>query len=175
MLPLLATLCTGLFAGAAGYISLVEHWARLRAGTEVALAQFRPGFPRARAVQAALALIAAGSALGAWFGGSGGAWLLIALVMVSVVVFTLTIVAPVYDALVSPALTAASPEAPALLARWGRLHHARSLAGLLAFLLALASLSPRQIRAGSGRGAYRAARSRSARRAGSPLPATHAT
>ena len=76
MFAFLATLCAGLFAGAAGYISLVEHWARLQAGPSVALAQFRPGFPRARGIQASLAVIGGASALISWLAGGGVFWLL---------------------------------------------------------------------------------------------------
>jgi hypothetical protein len=38
----LATLCAGLFAGAAVYITLVEHPARLECGTELAVREFGP-------------------------------------------------------------------------------------------------------------------------------------
>jgi hypothetical protein len=139
MLPFLATVCAGLFTGAAGYISLVEHWARLQAGPAVALAQFRPGFPRARAIQATLAVAGGTFATLAWLGGGGASWLLVALLLFGVVGFTLARITPVYRRLLDPALAAESPEAPALLAEWGRLHHVRSVAGLVAFLVALAS------------------------------------
>jgi hypothetical protein len=139
MFAFLATLCAGLFAGAAGYISLVEHRARLQAGPAVALAQFRPGFSRARAIQASLALAGGTCALVTAWRDGGLAWFVVALLLLGVVVFTLVWIAPVYEALLDPALTAQSPEAPALLARWGRRHHVRSALGLLAFLLALGS------------------------------------
>jgi hypothetical protein len=136
----LAALCAGLFAGAAGYISLVEHWARLRAGASVALAQFRPGFPRARGIQASLAVIGGGSALIAWLLGGGATWLLVASLLFGIVSFTLVSIRPVYNALLSPSLTAESAAARELLQRWGTLHHIRSALGLLAFLMALRSL-----------------------------------
>ena len=47
VLELIALLCTGLFAGAAVYITLVEHPARLECGPAVALAEFRPSYRRA--------------------------------------------------------------------------------------------------------------------------------
>lgn len=134
-----ATLSAGLFAGAATYISVVEHWARLAAGPAVALAQFRPGFPRARALQGSLASLGGACAAFAWLGGSGGGWLVVALLLFGIVGFTLLVIAPVYGALVSPALAAESPDAARLLARWGRLHAVRTLAGLLAFTIAVAS------------------------------------
>lgn len=139
MLTTLAALCAGLFAGAAGYISLVEHWARSEAGPAVALAQFRPGFPRARAIQASLASAGGLFAAAAWLAGAGLAWLVVALLLFAIVGFTLVRVTPVYTRLLDPSLTADSPDAPALLAQWGRLHHVRSVLGLLAFVVALAA------------------------------------
>jgi len=139
MFASLAILCAGLFSGAAGYISLVEHWARLHAGPAVALAQFRPGFPRARALQSSLALVGALSAVATWITGGGTSWLVVALLLAGVVIFTLVWITPLYQALLDPALAADDPAATALLKRWGRLHHARSLAGLAALLVALAS------------------------------------
>jgi len=138
---LIATLVCGLFAGAAGYISLVEHWARLQAGPAVALAQFRPGFPRARGIQATLALLAVASSTLAFFSGAGGAWLVVTALMSGVVAFTLVTITPLYNRLLEPTLTAASPDTIPTLQRWGVLHHFRSAAGLLAFLVALALLT----------------------------------
>ena len=136
-----ATLVSGLFAGAAGYISIVEHWARLQAGPAVALSQFRPGFPRARGIQATLAMVGAGSGVAAFFSGGGSAWLVVAALMLGVVAFTLVAITPLYNRLLEPALTAESPETIPTLERWGRLHHFRSAAGLAAFLIALVELT----------------------------------
>ena len=140
MFEILATLCAGLFAGAAGYISVVEHWARIKAGPAVALAQFRPGFPRARGIQASLAV--AGGVCGsiAWFAGAGFPWLLVALLLFVIVGFTLIRITPVYTRLLDPSLTPESTGVSALLEQWGRLHHVRSILGLVAFIIALAAL-----------------------------------
>jgi Domain of unknown function (DUF1772) len=137
MFEFLATLATGLFAGAAGYISIVEHWARLEAGAAVALAQFRPGFPRARGIQATLAVLGGVSSLGAWFSGGGSTWLVVAGLMLGIVAFTLLTITPLYNRLLDPALTWESPDTLPTLQRWGVLHHLRSTAGLIAFLVAL--------------------------------------
>ena len=54
MWPLIiATVCAGLFAGAAIYIKAVEHPARLSCGSEIALREFAPSYHRATVMQAA--------------------------------------------------------------------------------------------------------------------------
>jgi hypothetical protein len=48
MVPLMvATIAAGLFAGAAIYVNVVEHSARVSCGMEVALREFRPSYERA--------------------------------------------------------------------------------------------------------------------------------
>ena len=56
LLGLLATLSAALFAGAALYINLVEHPARMQLETRIALAQWAPSYARATWIQAPLAL-----------------------------------------------------------------------------------------------------------------------
>jgi len=139
-LELVATLCAGYFAGAAFYVSLVEQPARLACPMPVALAEFRPGFPRARALQASLALLGTLCAILAWLRGAGKGWLVAATCLASVVGFTLARLAPVYARLLDPSLDAESPEARPLLVRWGRLHAVRTALGFSAFLACLSSL-----------------------------------
>ena len=57
MVPLMvATIAAGLFAGAAIYVNVVEHSARVSCGMEVALREFRPSYERATIMQASLAI-----------------------------------------------------------------------------------------------------------------------
>lgn len=134
VLKLIAMTCTALFAGAALYISLVEQPARLLASMEVALGEFRPGFPRARALQATLA-VAGGLAAGlGWWRGADPAWLVASLCLFSIVGITLVVITPVYTALLDPSLSPAAPEARVLLEQWGRLHALRTALGLVALL-----------------------------------------
>jgi len=140
LLELLATLCTGLFAGAAIYINVVEHPARLECGTAAALRQWRPSYRRATVMQASLAIGGLVAALAAWLQGRGTPVLVAGLFLGAVVPFTLVIIFPTNKQLLDPALDEASPRAAALLARWNRLHAVRSAAALLALVILLLHL-----------------------------------
>ena len=133
-LMLVAMMCTALFAGAALYISLVEQPARLLATMEVALGEFRPGFPRARALQAAFAVVGGLSGALVWWYGAGRGWLLASLCLLSIVVFTVVVITPVYTALLDPSLSPSAPEARLLLEKWGWLHAVRTMLGLVALI-----------------------------------------
>jgi anthrone oxygenase-like protein len=140
LLELIATLCTGLFAGAAIYITLVEHPARLACGTAAAVDQFRPSYRRAAVMQASLALVGLLAALGAWVQGRGTPVLLAGLLLGAVVPFTLVVILPSTKRLLDPGLDPTSSQAAALLERWGRLHAVRSGAALLALVVLLLHL-----------------------------------
>ena len=132
ILELVATFCTALFAGAAIYINLVEHPARVECGTAVAVQQWRPSYRRATVMQASLALVALLSAVGAWFMGRGVAVLVAGLCIGIAIPFTLLVIFPTNKQLEDPALDVGSPRAAALLAKWNRLHAVRSVASLVA-------------------------------------------
>jgi hypothetical protein len=132
---LLAIFCCGVFFGAALYISLVQHPAALETGNEFAARFFRPMYRRAAVLQASLALVGCASAIPAWLSGAGELWLAAAILIGSVVPFTLIVIKPINDALLQN--RDAASEVGALLTRWGYLHWARTVAGGLAFLLCL--------------------------------------
>jgi len=125
----------GLFAGAAIYITLVEHPARVECGTAIALAQFGPSYRRAAVMQALLAAIGCLAAVGAWMREGGAVVLIAGVALGAVIPFTLIVIFPTNKRLLDPALDRHSPEATALLARWGTLHAIRSAAGAASFLL----------------------------------------
>ena len=133
----LAVGCSGLFAGAAVYVNLVEHPARLECGNNVALREFAPSYRRATVMQASLAVGGAVSGLVAWLFGSGMPFLLGAVLLGSVVPFTLIVIFPTNHRLLDPALLPDSGEATDLLASWGRLHAVRSLLSISAFAIEL--------------------------------------
>ena len=135
ILELVALVCSGLFAGAAVYVALVEHPARLECGTPLALAEFRPSYRRASVLQAALAAIGCLAAVGGGALGRGALVLGAGLLLGALIPFTLIVILPSTRRLLDPALDPASPEAAAVLTRWGRLHAVRSAAGVVALLL----------------------------------------
>lgn len=139
-----ATLAAGLFAGASVYINLVEHPARMQAGTQVALAEFAPSYHRATITQVSLASVGFLSALAAWRLKSDARWLVGGGLLVSVIPFTALAILPTNKQLLDPA-TANDPDlAERLLNRWGKLHAVRSVLSLVALLLFLFSLGNRR-------------------------------
>lgn len=143
LLALLATLCAGLFAGAAIYITAVEHPARLACGPTIAVKTFAPSYHRGAVMQASLAVAGCGAGVAAWVQNANGWLLLGALLLGSVVPFTLLVIFPTNKRLLDPALLAETPEARALLTRWGQLHAVRSLVSAVAFVICLLSLAVR--------------------------------
>jgi hypothetical protein len=141
LFELIATLSAGLFAGAAIYINLVEHPARLECGVELALREFGPSYRRATTLQASLAGVGSLAAAAAWWGGSGLTWLIGGILLGSVIPFTLIVIFPTNKKLLDPSLVSKSELASALLVRWGRLHAVRSALGLMAFLILILWLS----------------------------------
>ena len=67
MLLTLATACAGVFFGAAIYVNLVEHPARVSCGTELAVREFGPSYRRAAVMQGGLAVLG-------WLVGLLSAW-----------------------------------------------------------------------------------------------------
>jgi uncharacterized membrane protein len=130
----IAVLASGLFAGAAVYINLVEHPARVQCGTELAVAEFGPSYHRATFLQASLAITGLVAGTGAWIGGSGLGWLIGGVTLGSVIPFTLLIL-PTNKRLLDPALDRRSQLAGDLLNRWARLHAVRSVLSVGAFVL----------------------------------------
>ena len=131
----LALLLCALFTGAAIYVNVAEHPARLSCGTEAAARQWIPSYKRAAKMQATLAISAAVAGVLTWLHGEGIAWLWGGLLILAVVPYTLAIIKPTNDRLLAPGRDLASAETRQLLERWGRLHAVRSVLGLTASLV----------------------------------------
>jgi len=129
---LVATLCTGIFAGAAAYVSFVEHPARIECGKRLAITQFGPSYRRGAVMQGVLAALAFLAAIGAWVLDGGPAWLFGGILIVAVIPFTLIAIFPTNKRLLDPYLVRSSEAAGILLRRWGRLHAVRTVLGVAA-------------------------------------------
>ena len=128
----IAVYTAAIFAGAAIYINLVEHPARMLLDTKSAALQWAPSYRRATWMQAPLALTSlAAGLLSSWMGG-GAAWAIGALLIGAVVPFTLFIIMPTNNLLLEPGRDLASPQTRELLQKWVKLHGVRSVLGLLA-------------------------------------------
>ena len=133
----LATLSAGLFAGAATYITFVEHPARMQCGTGLAVTEFGPSYKRATMMQAPLAAVGFLSGIAAWFSGSHFLWAAGGVLLGAVIPLTLIVIAPTNKQLLDPALDKDSPLAKRLLLRWGRLHTLRTILSAVAFVMFL--------------------------------------
>jgi len=136
-LQLIATLCSALFAGAALYINVVEHPARMSCGTEAAVDEWATSYRRATWMQAPLAIIGLVCAVIAWYLGSGLQWLIGGVLLGLVVPFTLFVIMPTNKRLLSVGLDKQSAEARQLLDRWNALHGVRTLLSIMALVLFL--------------------------------------
>ncbi len=132
-----AVLACGLFAGAAAYVSLVEHPARMACGVEIAAAEFPPSYHRGTIMQVTLAAVRLLSSVAACLAGATFWWIIAGVLQVSVIPFTLIVILPTNKQLLSPTLDRRSVETERLLARWGRLHAVRGLLSVAALLLFL--------------------------------------
>src|SRR5215472_12543499 len=130
-----AVLATTLFAGAAMYINLVEHPARMGCTTEIAATVWAPSYKRATVMQASLAIVGTLSGVTAWLLGAGAMWVVGALFIFAVVPFTLVVIFPTNNRLLAPGRDLASPETRELLVKWGTLHSVRSALSFVASVI----------------------------------------
>ena len=134
----IATLSSALFAGAAVYINVVEHPARVFCGTEVAAIEWAPSYKRATWMQAPLAVVGFVSAVIAWLVGSSVSWLIGGMLLGLVVPFTLVVIKPTNQRPLSSDLDKRSEETRKLLDKWNVLHGVRTALSVLALVLFLA-------------------------------------
>jgi F0F1-type ATP synthase assembly protein I len=137
---LVATFASGIFAGAAVYVNLVEHPARLSCGVELAIAEWKPSYKRGTMMQAPLAGVGSLAALISWWFDGGFSWLIGGILLLLIIPFTLVVIFPTNKQIESRELDLRSAEAGNLLRRWGRLHAVRSILSVVAFVMFLLTL-----------------------------------
>jgi uncharacterized membrane protein len=138
----LALVVAGLFTGAAVYVNFAEQPARLGLKDRPLLAEWKTAYKRGAIMQASLAM--AGFILGAlaWWQAGKPAFIVGALLMLAPWPWTLLIIKPINDTLMSTDPAKADAETRALIVKWDRLHLVRTALGALgtiAFLYALAA------------------------------------
>jgi hypothetical protein len=137
LLKVVAVLSSGLFAGAALYITAVEHPARIFQGALIALHEFRPSYKRAAPLQASLAVICFLCSVVVWWLTGRWGWLAGGALVGAVVPFTLVFIMPTNRLLLDAASPLKDDETLVLLAKWARLHAVRAFLSLLGFAVLL--------------------------------------
>ena len=136
MVPGLAALILAtLFAGAALYISLVEHPARMGLEDAPLLAQWQPSYKRALPIQAGLAMLGGAAGFLAWYGSREWQWVAGSLLLLANWPFTMLVIMPTNKRLMAMTPQEAGVGSRGLLHRWGNLHGIRSVLGSAASLL----------------------------------------
>jgi len=139
VIQFIAVLSSALFSGAALYITVAEHPARMACGTQLAATVFRPSYTRAAPMQVGLALAATIAGLLSWWLDGRGQWLVGSMLIFAVVPFTLVAIMPTNHRLLDPGLDRSSEATRRLLRKWGMLHAVRSLLSLAASCLLLSA------------------------------------
>lgn len=132
MIGLAALILAAWFAGAALYVNLVEHPARMSMPPAQARAQWVPAYARGYVMQASLAVLSGIAGLVVWW-----RWGLVPQLAGSVLMlanwpWTLIVIMPVNRRL--QAARDSDEDLHALLSRWARLHAVRTALGLAATL-----------------------------------------
>jgi hypothetical protein len=128
-------IASALFTGAALYISLVEHPARLRLDDAALLAQWQPSYKAALPIQAGLAVVGGMLGLIAWYYTAKWQWMVGSLLLLANWPFTMFAIMPTNKRLLAMRPQDAGPESRKMLVQWGSLHNVRSALGTSAMLL----------------------------------------
>jgi hypothetical protein len=133
----LALTIAAVFTGAAIYINIAEHPARLQLDNRSLLAEWKPAYRRGYIMQASLAIVGGLFGLVAYLSTLDWRWPLGAIVLLANWPYTLFVIAPTNRRLMDTPTEAATAETRRMLERWGALHAGRSALGLAATLIFL--------------------------------------
>lgn len=139
---LIALAIAAVFAGAALYVSVAEHPARLALGDGPLLAEWQPSYKRGAAMQASLAALGGAAGLVAWAMTGEWRWAAGAVLLLANWPYTLIAIMPT-----NRVLMVMRPESPGadcrrLMEHWGRLHAVRTALGAAAVLAFLWAAHP---------------------------------
>ena len=136
----LALTIAAFFTGAAIYINIAEQPARLQLDNRSLLAEWKPAYKRGYMMQASLAIVGGLFGLVAFLSTLDWRWLLGAVVLLANWPYTIFVIMPTNNKLLSPGRDLGSAETRNLLVRWGRLHAVRTLLSLVGTAVYLWSL-----------------------------------
>jgi hypothetical protein len=136
-----ALLLAAAFTGAAFYVSLAEHPARLALDDKSLLKQWKPSYAAGAAMQATLAALSGAFSLAAAWMTFDWRWVLGATLILANWPYTLWGVMPTNRRLKATAEDDAGPSSRALLQTWGRLHAVRTVLGVAATVVFLWALN----------------------------------
>jgi hypothetical protein len=133
----LALTVAAIFTGAAIYVNVAEHPARMMLDDASLLVQWQPAYKRGAIMQASLALIGFLLGLVAWHQSDQWPWLAGAFFMIAPWPWTIFAILPLNNVLMALDPARYGVEARPLLEKWNRLHAVRTALGCLATLLFL--------------------------------------
>ena len=140
MIPFLesiATFCTGVFFGAAVYISIAQHPAVMEAGPGVGGRFFPSMYRRAAPMQIILAVGGTLSGFAAFGVGGNILWAIGSLFLISVIPITLVVIKPINDVLLDKNRDPDASDTKEFLRQWGLRHWWRSIVSGISFILFL--------------------------------------
>jgi hypothetical protein len=136
MFGFLALVTASIFFGAAAYINIAEHPARLALPDGAALAEWGPAYRRGFAMQAPIAVASALLGAAAWWTTDHPLWAVGAVIMIANWPYTLIAIMPTNRQLEATP-SGGDADTRGRLVRWGQLHAVRSILGAVATVVYL--------------------------------------
>lgn len=141
MIAIISLVWATLFTGAAGYVTLVEHPARLELAEAPLLAQWKPSYDRALPIQSGLAVAGGVAGIGAWYLSGNLLWGVGSLTLLANWPFTLFAIMPINRQLKAIRTDQDGPKSRALLLSWGKMHNVRSALGAASMMVFASALA----------------------------------